>query len=173
LNPNIGSASPLLQLPSGPISFIDMGSSPNLYTALVSESSSLLANQTLNLIAFNRRRNTNDFGNTGFVQMSLSTNNGVTFDSTFTIVGDTSDSFLCRYPTGAILNPIGNTNPQNAYLVSSGPWHPNENWAGNFFSSRQLNGAHYSPRFVLMHGFCFYMKFDLFFGCKKFQFVAL
>jgi hypothetical protein len=144
LNPNAASA---MQMPIGPITLVDMGSSPNLYTALVSESHALTADQNLNMIAYNRRRNKNDFGNSGFIQTSFSLNNGTSFDSTLTVMGDSSDSHLGRYPTGAILNPIGNTNPLEAFLVSSGPWHPGASWQGNFFASRKANGNNYSAYF--------------------------
>jgi len=146
LNPNV--APSLASTTSSGLLVVEAGSSPNLYTALVSESHCLTANQELNMVMFNRRRNNTSFGNSGFVQASISTNGGVSFDSLLTVVGDSSDTHLCRYPNGAIVNPIGNTNPNNAFIVSSGPWHPGADWKGNFFGSVNANGANYDNYFV-------------------------
>lgn len=145
LNPNV--APSLASTTSSGLLVVEAGSSPNLFTALVSESHCLTANQDLNMVMFNRRRNSTSFGNSGFIQASVSTNGGVSFDSLITVVGDSSDTHFCRYPNGAIVNPIGNTNPNNAFIVSTGPWHPGANWQGNFFGSVNANGANYNTYF--------------------------
>ena len=97
------------------------------------------ANQDLNLVSYVRRRNAGDAGNSGYVQASYTTNLGQTMDSTLSLVSD--DVHFCRYPSGAIFNPPGNTNPNNAFVLSSGPWHPGANWQGNFFGSVHLDGT--------------------------------
>jgi len=146
LNPNATEAS--VAMPIGPLTYVNVGSSPNLFTAIVSQSHCLTANQDLNTVLFTHRRNVTTAGNSGFVQTSFSTNGGSSFDTVLTVVGDATDAHLCRYPNGALLNPAGNTNPLNAFAVVSGPWHPGAGWQGNFFGTRQLSGANANAVFV-------------------------
>jgi uncharacterized repeat protein (TIGR01451 family) len=129
----------LNEIKSQNLSRVKMGSSPNLYTALISESNCLTANQFLNTIQFTKRRNASDSGEAGVVQLSISTNGGISFDSSLVVVPHDGIHFN-RYPSGAIYNPNGNTNPQNAFSVISGPWHPGGNWQGNYFGSMKLSG---------------------------------
>ncbi len=146
LNPS-APASPMA-MPTGPISLIEIGSSPNLYTAIVSQSNCLTADQNINTVMFTRRRNVTTIGNSGFVQVSVSTNGGSTFDSLLTVVGDATDQHLCRYPNGTIVNPPGNTNPANAFAAVSGPWHPGADWQGNFFGTAKLSGTNVNNVFI-------------------------
>jgi hypothetical protein len=111
---------------SGPVLRINAGSSPNLFTSIFGMQNSVYANQDLGLITLTRRRNEGDPGDVGYVQTSFSTNMGASFDTTLAVVSD--DVNLCRYPSGAIYNPAGNTNPLNAFVVASGPWHPGADW---------------------------------------------
>ncbi len=123
---------------TGSITRVPIGSSPNLFTAIVSESNCLTANQATNSLIFTRRRNAGNTGNSGYVQFSASLNGGQTWDTIRSLISD--DQHLCRYPSAAILNPSGNTNPNQVYVVGSGPWHPGVSWQGNFFSSRRMDG---------------------------------
>ncbi len=115
---------------------VNAGSSPNLYTVIFGQANTVSANQNLGIISFVRRRNAEDAGNTGYVQASISLNEGNTFDSTLALVSD--EDHYCRYPSGAIFNPPGNTNPNNALIVSCGPV---SGWQGNFFASTRLDGS--------------------------------
>jgi hypothetical protein len=124
---------------SGPVLRINAGSSPNLFTSIFGMQNSVYANQDLGLITLTRRRNEGDPGDVGYVQTSFSTNMGASFDTTLAVVSD--DVNLCRYPSGAIYNPAGNTNPLNAFVVASGPWHPGADWQGNYFGSVRINGS--------------------------------
>lgn len=128
------------------VSRVAIGSSPNLYTSIYSMMNKVYANQDLNLITLTRRRNAGDPGNVGYTQVSYSTDGGNTFDTTLALVSD--DNKECRYPSGAIYNPPGNTNPGNAFVVGSGPWHPGELWQGNFFASRRINGSDWNVTFT-------------------------
>ena len=139
-SPNPGNPwSPSAYVPfTGNLTRVPIGSSPNLFTAIVAESNCLTANQATNTVIFTRRRNAGNLGNSGYVQFSASLNGGQTWDTTRSLISD--DVHFCRYPSAAILNPSGNTNPNQVYVVGSGPWHPGASWQGNFFSSRRMDG---------------------------------
>jgi PKD repeat protein len=122
------------------IQYVGMGSSANVYTALVEQSNSLTANQDLNMIMFTRRKNTGDAGNSGYVQSSYSINGGLAFDSSLTIISNATN--LSRYPSGAIFNTSGNTVATNAFSVVSGPFTTSAGaWAGNYFGSSKINNT--------------------------------
>lgn len=124
---------------AAPVSRVNAGSCPNLYYAIYGGANTVYANQDLGLITVTKRRNEGDPGEVGYVQTSFSTDGGQSFDSTLAVVSD--DIHLCRYPSGAIYNPPGNTNPLNAFIVASGPWHPGADWQGNYFASTRINGT--------------------------------
>jgi hypothetical protein len=46
-----------------------------------------------------------------------------------------------RYPCGVIYNPTGNTNPDNAYAVITGPVTDGSGWLRNFYCSQKLDGS--------------------------------
>ena len=129
-NPQLISSSAITRIP--------IGSSPNLFTALVAESNCLTANQQINTVAFTRRKNSEGPGNTGYIQVSVSTDGGSAWDTTRSVISD--ETHLCRYPSGTLYNPPGNTTANQAFHVGSGPWHPGANWQGNFFASQRLDG---------------------------------
>ncbi len=120
-----------------------ISSSWNAFGILVSESNNVTADQSSNTINFTHRIS-QDWAptgvNSGYVQNTFSTDGGVTWDSLL-IVGDQSQAHLCRYPSGAVFNPNGTTNPDSVFTVVSGPWHPGANWAGDYFGSIQHDGT--------------------------------
>ncbi len=138
LAPN-ASPNPLVAASSSAPQRIKAGSSPNLFTSIYGMMNKVYANQDLEMISLVRRKNADDPGNSGYVQASVSTDLGGSFDTTLAVLSD--DINLCRYPSGAIFNPPGNTNPDNALIVACGPWHPGADWQGNFFASVRTNGT--------------------------------
>ena len=122
------------------IQYAGMGSSANVYTALIEQSNCLTANQDLSMIMFTRRKNTGDAGNSGYIQSSYSINGGLAFDSSLTIISNATN--LSRYPSGAIFNTSGNTVATNAFSVVSGPFTTSAGaWAGNYFGSSKINNT--------------------------------
>jgi hypothetical protein len=123
--------------------------SRNAYGLIVTESNCLTANQQLNAVMFTHRISSfftlpND--NSGYVQNTFSTNLGTTWDS----IIQTSDPVnLCRYPSGAIFNPIGNTSINNAFATVSGPITSGSGWIGNYFSSAKLDSTNINPSFSI------------------------
>ncbi len=120
-----------------------ISSSYNGYTLLVTESNCLTADQATNLIMFTHRvsKDWKATGvNSGFIQSTFSTDGGLTWDSILQVQQAAPN--LCRYPSGAIFNPSGNTTPGNAFGVVTGPitsGAATNGWQGNYFASQQLN----------------------------------
>jgi hypothetical protein len=134
---------------SSAITRTSIGSSANLLTALVAESNCLNANQDLNTIAYMRRKSTTTSpGNSGYIEASITTNGGATWDSLVKLHAD--EAHLGRYPTGAIFNPPGNTSPGNAYVFASGPWHPGQDWQGNYFGINKISTGSAAPTSVVV-----------------------
>lgn len=118
-----------------------MGGSSNVLGVQFSEDRVLQYNSAINTVGFVNRIEASwiplvTAGNSGTMNYVYSTNNGGTWDSTIIAAHSTN---LHRYPSGSMYNPSGNTNPANAYAVSSGPNHVGSaTWAGNYFASKQL-----------------------------------
>lgn len=121
--------------------------SRNAYGLIVTESNCLTANQQLNAVMFTHRISSfftlpND--NNGYIQNTFSTNLGTSWDS----IIQTSDPVnLCRYPSGAIFNPSGNTSINNAFATVSGPITSGSGWIGNYFSSAKLDSTNINAVF--------------------------
>ena len=123
--------------------------SRNAYGLIVTESNCLTANQQLNAVLFTHRIS-NEFilpnDNTGFIQNTFSTNFGTTWDSLIQISDPVN---LCRYPSGAIFNPSGNTDINNAFATVSGPVTSGSGWIGNYFSYAKLDSTNITASFSI------------------------
>jgi len=144
-NPNPEPEQSSVALPPASINWNQLCGSMNIVGMLVSQSQPLQYNNELNAVSFIHRKSLSYVINptipanaqSGGIVAEVSTNWGVTFDSTL-IWGDATN--WGRYPQGGIYNPAGNTNISNAYVVGMGPvTPPAAGWVGNFFASRQLN----------------------------------
>jgi hypothetical protein len=117
-----------------------IGGSSNIFGLLSTETRALTYNPAINAtgMAFRKQAGWSGVsgGNSGTIAYAYSTNPSSVWDSTIVIA---HPSKLHRYPTGAIYNPAGNTNPTNAYAVVSGPLLiGGTTWQGGFFGSKQL-----------------------------------
>lgn len=117
-----------------------IGSSYNIYTALVSQSAGVTANPDAGIIAMVHRSNISDPSGSGNIYVSFSTDGGLTWDSTTVMTYDGSTNGG-RYPGVAIYNPNGNTTATNAFAVTTGPRLVSGGWGGNYFSSMQFDGT--------------------------------
>jgi hypothetical protein len=121
--------------PTTQITGTHISSSWNALTLLVSQSNCLTANQALGLVMFTHRISIDWPAagvNSGYIQQSWTTNNGGSWDSTYT---DNDGVTLFRYPSGAILNTTGNTNIANANFVIAGPYTDGTAWQGYYASN--------------------------------------
>ncbi|MCE3228263.1 MAG: BNR/Asp-box repeat protein [Bacteroidetes bacterium] len=118
--------------------------SRNSYGMIVSASKPLQYNAELNAVTFIHRCSTtytaSPADNTGAMVAEITTNWGATWDSTCFHSESVNQG---RYPGGAIYNPAGNSNINNAYIVGSGPVFTTQ-WIGNFWASKQLGTANYN-----------------------------
>lgn len=132
------------------ISKVVIGSSKNIYTALVSQSTAVSANQDLNTITMTHRGNVSS-PSSGLIQVSVSKDGGNTWDSTTVELWNKYTVNPARYPSGVIYNPAGNTDPDNAFVVGSGPilLSSGSGWAGCFFSSVRLDGSNLNQQNTL------------------------
>lgn len=121
-----------------------MSSSGNVYTALLSESTCLAANEETGLVSFTHRANTaSGFASSGYIHQAFSSDGGHTWDSTTVTQWQQQTGNPGRYPSGIIYNPTGNTTPANAYSVIAGPVldASGSGWVGGFFASQQFDGT--------------------------------
>ena len=117
---------------------IQLGSSANVYGILLPYQQCLTYCPALEMLMFSHRQDHTNPGNSGYIQTTFSTDGGLNWDNN--IVYD-DDVLLGRYPSGVIYNPTGNTNPDNAFAVTAGPYTDGAGWKGNFFASMQIDGT--------------------------------
>lgn len=133
---NSSNSSPIL---SSTFSYIS--SSMNIFGMLVSNSKPLGYNRYLQTVSFIQRKsptyNASPIGdsNTGTILAYIGRNNGTNWDSTVVYANQTNQG---RYPQGGIYNPPGNSNPDNAYVVATGPVTGGSGWLGNFYASKLI-----------------------------------
>ncbi|MBP7497074.1 MAG: T9SS type A sorting domain-containing protein [Bacteroidales bacterium] len=120
----------------------------NLFTAIVNNSNCLTAKPELNLIMFTHRSNPLDSLGTeetgGNIVSSFSTDGGSTWKSLI-VTGENKKN---RYPSGAIYNPAGNTDPLQAYSVVTGPTTDGDTWVENYFGSAKLDSSDFYTTYV-------------------------
>jgi hypothetical protein len=115
-------------------------SSANIYTALVSESNCLTYNSDLGLL-MHIARGGGSYGDNGDdMKLSLTSNMGSNWE--YIVLSDSQKKF--RYPSGAILNPRGNTSINNAFGVVACPsLLLTGSWAESTFGSVQLDSTNF------------------------------
>ena len=121
-------------------------SSWNAFTLLVSSSHCLTADQALNAVMFTHRISQDWPADanvaSGYGEYSWSTNYGTTWDSSYFADQTSLGNKRFRYPSGAIINPAGNTNVANALNVATGPYTSGSNWDGYYGNYQMMvNGA--------------------------------
>lgn len=126
--------------------------SMNIYGVSNSYVKPLQWNDELNAVTFIHRKSpsyvsspaASSNAENGTIVTMISTDCGANWDSTAMWVNNT---FWGRFPGGAIYNPPGNTNINNAYMVGAGPTTgagTNVTWTGNWYASKQLGTANYN-----------------------------
>lgn len=123
-----------------------IGTSSNIYTSLLSQKTSLSANPDLNMIAFYARTNLGAAGAGNKIRCSFSTDGGLNFDTTSILSFKSLNGFSARYPSGVIVNPTGNTNPQHAFAVSTCPLLTPSTFGGSGFSSIRFDNTLYDEQ---------------------------
>lgn len=109
-------------------SAIQIGRAENPYTALLSGARALTYSPELNTVAFIRRQNAADHGGVGAgnsIRFDVSTDGGANWELSRLLTpnmfaNNVGDVTGIRYPSGAIFNPPGNTDPNAAFVVAQG-----------------------------------------------------
>ncbi len=126
------------QNPSAQMTGTHFSSSRNALTLLVSQSNCMTSNQALGIALFTHRIST-DWSpagvNNGYIQGTWTSNDGVSWDSMYF---DNDGVQLFRYPSGAILNGVGNTNISNAWWAIAGPYTPGSGWGGYYLQAAPI-----------------------------------
>lgn len=125
---------------------VKFSSSWNAFTLLVSSSHCLTADQALNAVMFTHRISQDWPADanvaSGYGEYSWTTNFGTTWDSSYFADQTSLGNKRFRYPSGAIINPAGNTNVANALNVATGPYTSGSNWDGYYGNNQMMvNGA--------------------------------
>jgi len=117
----------------------------NIYGVVISYCKPLQWNDELNAVSFIHRKSPTyvtspppaNVAATGAINAMISLDCGTTWDSTAIFQNNTHWG---RYPGGAIYNPTGNTNINNAYVVAAGPTTGanTTTWIGNYYASKKL-----------------------------------
>ena len=110
---------------AGAVSFVELGSAYNIYTILLDEQNQVAYNAELDALTFIHRQNSGTTGGSGGISFDRSLDGGDTWTTNNIVTPDfnagSSPVGGNRYPSTAIWNPAGNTNPANAYFLGTGP----------------------------------------------------
>ncbi len=135
----------------------EMGSSQNLYTIIRESPQQVMYNADINTLVFVHRALNLGGGDSGELAYDISTDGGNTW-ITENWISPTAETSLaeCRYPSATIYNPNGNTNVDNAFIVSSGPsligYGAAAGWGYTFQNSAQLNGTNNNDSYGSING---------------------
>lgn len=122
------------------------GNSSNIFGSIIPESNNLNANQDLGVVMFSHRACSEYVSGgtaaTGDLQATYATD-CINWDSSHVMsaAGALAAGVNCRYPTGALYNPPGNTVIGNAIGMGSGPFHIGGTWLGSFYTAGRLDGT--------------------------------
>jgi hypothetical protein len=147
INPNVGVTAKVKPPERGNRDFVNpimIGQAGNAYGFAYTRNTFLWAEQDINTISFVHRMNTPP--GTGYLAYDVSKDGGMTWESNIQVYDPTlPDAFNARYPQGAIYNPEGNTDPNNAYFHYFAPTLDGSNtggennWGGYAHGVRQLS----------------------------------
>jgi len=147
---------------SGTIQGIQISSSGNVYGYLVENQSCLTANEDIGVIHFTHRADPNVIGvSTGDIISSQSRDGGWTW--TQMMAYPDASGFFNRYPGGQLYNPIGNSDPDNAYVIVAGPSHDGVStpvWQHMFVGSMQLDSSNFDRQYLATNGAIVRMGFQ-------------
>ncbi len=133
-----------------------IGTSYNIYSILHTGTNQVDYNSDLNVVTFTHRQNDGNEGGSGLISFDVSMDGGASWPSQNIDVGPITPNTSgktsgCRYPEGAIYNPLGNTDPANAYLVSYGPallYSGTKGWGSSFEASAKLDGSNVADNYT-------------------------
>jgi hypothetical protein len=110
------------------VTVITIGAAGNAYGLYNGGRSALWADNNLNSVTFAHRMTVPP--GSGFLAYDYSTDGGLTWTNNIQVYDPTKDGANARYPQGVIYNPVGNTDPNNAYFTYFAPTLDGSNTGG-------------------------------------------
>jgi hypothetical protein len=144
---------------SGVCNVVALGSAANALGASGGGRTQVWYDQDLNTVVFTHRGECgvpSAVTNSGFYVYDYSTDGGTTWSINqgpmYGVASNTTTGCTAlgphrgRFPTGVIFNPAGNTDPNNAHIVYTGPWNTEfptgtTNWYGQVYGVGHINGT--------------------------------
>lgn len=96
-------------------------------------------NTLLHLFRGDNVSTTGNFATGNDVVAAYSQDLGLTWEKQILVLGTATER--SRYPSGAMYNPAGNTDPNNLFSVVSGPVTNGAAWVKNYYGSAQYDGS--------------------------------
>ncbi|MBL8001723.1 MAG: T9SS type A sorting domain-containing protein [Flavobacteriales bacterium] len=142
---------------------VALANAQNMYTVLLSGQSQVAYNPDVNSVVFVHRQNAADnggVGGSGTIRFDVSTDGGATFTLNKLLTPGIFNNTAApvtggRYPNITIYNPAGNTDPANAYAVSSGVTLNSVNpgqWGIIQASSAKFDGSNNVDAYIDVYG---------------------
>lgn len=119
-----------------------LASSMNIYGVLLSNAAVLSYNRYIDAVCFIQQKSPTysvspiSQNNSGAVVAYVGKNFGTQWDSTVVWANSTNQG---RFPQGGYYNPIGNSNFNNAYVVSTGAVNNGSGFVGSFYASKSVS----------------------------------
>jgi len=140
---------------------IAIGQSANAFGFSYMRTTYLWADNNINSISFMRRMT--NYPGSGFLAYDLSTDGGQTWTLDHQVYDpNLNDAYNARYPQGFLYNPVGNTDPNEAYFSYFAPTLDASNasndgtWGGYAWGSKKLTDGALPTQNNLMSGDGFY-----------------
>jgi hypothetical protein len=133
------------------VSKIAIGSSMNAYSVIVPETRGLVYDKDANLLMATHRGDhvTPGFGHGNDAVTVFSNDMGATWVEKIGFLGTLNVS-MCRYPSGVLYNPAGNTDINNVYSVVAGPATNSAGWSKTYYGSRTYDDQNINQQFNTM-----------------------
>ncbi len=135
------------------VSEVVIGSSGNCFGPAFGPKANLWYDKDINSVAFFHR---STLPTNGLLYYDVSTNGGSSWTTDHYLAGDSTNVRRSRYPHGALYNPQGNTDPNNAFATTIGPVTDgsavvgafcNAGWTGLMAGSTNLGNLSYQSNY--------------------------
>jgi len=128
------------------IDYVLIGTSTNAYTLIYEPNYQLDYNPELNIVMHTHRAG-GPWGGTGNdIRCIMSLDKGQTWTDSVDFIMQGNHRY--RYPNGIIYNPLGNQDPNEAYVLINGPITDGAGWNFMYFDSKKIDGSNFVPNHV-------------------------
>ncbi|MBC8047056.1 MAG: hypothetical protein H7Y00_09700, partial [Fimbriimonadaceae bacterium] len=144
------------------VTVIPVGSAGNILTAVVESANHVSYRPSINTVTFTHRQSGLLTGGSSGVSYDYSTDGGATWTTDIPVTPDINDGSYAgilagnRYPNGAIYNPSGNTDPDNAHNIFLGVTHDvsasGSAWGYQYQGSCAMDGSAVDENYIQWDG---------------------